>query len=498
MTILSVDAGTSVAKCVAYDDAGAELAVERVPTTAEKGPGGRVEQDMEGVWGSVATAMRRAREAAGGRVALVTVTGQGDGAWLVDLGGRPTGPALLWSDGRANEIVERWRQDGALARAFRTTGCATFPGLPHALLAWLAAHEPQRVEASAFVLSCDGWLFHRLTGEIASDLSDASNPFLDATTRTYALDLLEELGLGWIERLLPPLVDDEHRLSALTPSAAADLGLPAGIPVVLAPYDVVSSGLGAGMSMGNVAAAILGTTLCVSAIVEVPALDGPPVGLHLSGGVGERWTRALPTLSGVEVLEWLAGLVGRPDAPAITELAAASPPGARELAFLPHLAAGGERAPFVDPGACGVLAGLRLEHEAADIARAVLEGLTATVADCVDLLPARPDGLVLAGGGSRSDLWCQLLADLTGVVVRRTSSAEPGAFGALLVALTARGDFRTTAEAAAALIRFDARFEPGADRSPYEALRARQHALRASAQEAGWWRQPRGWVAPRS
>lgn len=489
MVALSIDAGTSVAKCVAFDDDGTELAVGRVETGVTRLSGGRVEQDMEQVWSAVATAVRKAHAEAGGHVRLLSVTGQGDGAWLVDGGGRPTGPAILWNDGRASELVSEWERRGIGMHMFRTTGCAQFPGLAHALLAWLKVHDPERIGASRYVLSCDSWLFSRMTREIVSDLSDASNPFLDARTRAYAIGLLDEIDLSWVEGLLPPLRDDEHRVAALCRPAAEELGLPNDLPVVLAPYDVVASGLGAGMSMEGLASAILGTTLCISAIVAEADLDGPPVGLNLSGGVGDRWTRSLPTLSGVDVLRWCSELLGLKGAEGMTAVATTAEPGAAGLVFLPHLAAAGERAPFIDADATGLISGLGFSHDRKDIARAVLEGLTVALADCVALLAEPPTRLVAAGGGARSDLWCQMLADMTGIAVARTNCEELGALGALMTALVALGEHCDVAEASARYVRFDRVFnvDPRAIET-YAELRQRHAAVRAAAREGRWWR----------
>ncbi|SPL92189.1 Xylulose kinase [[Actinomadura] parvosata subsp. kistnae] len=141
MAIICVDAGTTVIKAVGYDAAGAEAAVARRETVVTRPAPGHAEQDMHAVWDAVAATVREVAAQVGG-ADFVAVTAQGDGCWLVDADGEPTGPAILWNDARAAAVVDRWTRDGLAAEAFRVNGSSAASGLPHAVLAWLGEHAP--------------------------------------------------------------------------------------------------------------------------------------------------------------------------------------------------------------------------------------------------------------------------------------------------------------------------------------------------------------------
>jgi erythritol kinase len=483
---LAIDAGTSLVKCVAIDESGAERTVASAETVVEHPRPGWAEQDMAGVWQAVVATVRETVARVDEPIELLAFTAQGDGCWLVDGDGAPVGPAILWNDARAAPLVTRWERDGVLEAAFRISGSAGFAGLPHAILAWLREHDPERVERAASALSCDGWLNLCLTGEAAIDSSDASNPFLDVRARRYSSELLDLFGLRWAERLLPPLRDDRDRVGALSERAVEALGLPAGLPVVMGPYDVVATTIGVGATAPGQACSILGTTLCTQLVIDRPDLDGDPVGMTLCSGMPGRWTRTFATLAGTEVIDWACDLLGIDDPARLSELAAAADDPPDPLVFLPYLSPAGERAPFHDPTARGGLVGVSLQHGRETLARAVLEGLALAVHDCLQAA-GRPEELRVCGGGAQSSYWCQLIADVTGVPVRCPVDTQSGAKGALVTALVATGrqpDFDT---AAAELVRIGRSFEPDPNRhehhrGAYE--RFLEH--RAAARERHW------------
>ncbi|NUW34833.1 carbohydrate kinase [Nonomuraea sp. SMC257] len=468
MAVICVDAGTTVIKAVGYDEEGAEVAVARRETRVSRPLPGHAEQDMDDVWDAVAHTVREVASQVDGPVGFVALTAQGDGAWLVDRDGRPTGPAILWNDARAVAVVDRWNRSGLAERAFRGNGSSAASGLPHAILTWLNEHDPDRITGSAALLTCGGWIFSRMTGELAADESDASAPFLDLRARSYSPDLLRLFELEWAERLLPELRDDEHRVAGLTAEAAGALGLPAGTPVVMAPYDIVSTAIGAGAVRAGQACSILGTTLCTETIVAEPELDGPAVGITIA--VPGGYLRAFPTFAGTEVLQWACRMLGLAGPAELGELAAAAPPGASGLAFLPYFSPAGERAPFSDPLARGAFLGMSFEHGREHLARAVLEGLTLVVQDCLAASGAPARELRVCGGGSASDLWVRMIADVTGVPVLRSADSEVGARGAFLVGLAATGAASDIEAAADRHVRLrDAvRPEPGAYRTAYK------------------------------
>ncbi|MCW4354307.1 carbohydrate kinase [Hoyosella sp. YIM 151337] len=439
MTALAVDVGTSMIKTVLYDAEGNEVVVSRQATEVQRPHAGWAEQDMEAVWNAVVFTIRSVLPRATEPVDFVSITAQGDGCWLVDEAGAPTGPAILWSDGRAAEIVDSWRHDGLLEKAFRFSGSLTFPGLPNAILTWLAENDPERLQRSSTALYAGGWLFLRCTGERVADESDASAPFLDLASRAYSQEIRSLFGLDWAQHLLPEIRADGERAGKLTPAAAAELGLTAGLPVVLAPYDIVSTSIGVGATSPGRACTILGTTICTEVVRDTVDTSGEPAGLTIAFGSDRGVLRAFPTLAGAEVLVWAANLLGVPHPRDVITLAGESRPGAHGLVFLPYLSPAGERAPFLDTRARGTFWGLSLEHQRADFARAVLEGLTLVIRDCLEASGAHTEELRVCGGGAANTLWCQLIADVVGVRVLRSADSEVGAKGAFLSGLVATG-----------------------------------------------------------
>jgi sugar (pentulose or hexulose) kinase len=276
--------------------------------------------------------------------------------------------------------------------------------------------------------------------------------------------LLKLFDLEWARRLLPDVRDMGSRVGALSAVAAGELRLPAGLPVVMAPYDIASTAIGVGVTAPGQACSILGTTLCTEVMTDRVDTDGRPSGFTIAMGVGSRYLRAYPTLAGTEVIGWMLGLLGLTDPAEIGALADKAPAGAGGIVFLPYLSPAGERAPFLDPNARGMFLGLTLEHHREHLALAAMEGLSHVVRDCLEAAPAVPSELRLCGGGANSDFWCQLIADVTGVPTLRTQDTELGAKGALITGLVATGVEPDVDAAAARLVALRDRFEPRADR----------------------------------
>jgi erythritol kinase len=439
MGVLCVDAGTTMVKAVMFDHEGRELKVARQATVVHRREGGVSEQDMYAVWDAVVYTIRSVVHQVREPVEMLAFTGQGDGCWLVGADGRPTGHAVLWNDGRAADIVDRWDADGVLAEAFRINGTLGFAGTSGAIMKWLHENDRARLDASHKALFCDGWLFHRFTGEFAADQSDAASPFLDIRSRRYSPKLFELYDMPWVERLLPEVRDDSHRVGELRAEVATELRLRPGLPVVMAPFDIPATAIGIGAIDPAQACTILGTTLSTEMILTEPDTTGGPAGMTLPSGVNSTYVRSLAAMAGSEVISWGMHLMGLDNPNWLSDLAAATPPGAGGLFFHPYLSPAGERAPFRDPNARGSLLGLSFEHTRSHVARAILEGMSFVIRDCLDFGTTPVTELRLCGGGANSSFWCQLLADVTGVPTSRSVDAEIGAKGAFLTALVATG-----------------------------------------------------------
>jgi len=467
MAAVCIDAGTSVIKTVAYDDHGTEITLARRDTKVLRPAPGFSEQDMASVWTAIAATVHTVIEQLHEPVRFISLTAQGDGCWLVDADGRPTGPAILWNDARGTTIVDRWRAAGILAEAFRLNGSQTFAGLPNAVFTWLQEHDPDRLKRSYKSLCCNGWIFYNLTGGLAIDESDASVPFFDVRKRRYSPELLRLYDLEWAERLLPEVLPNDRRVSELTSTAAAELGLPAELPVVMAPYDVASTAIGVGAVTNGQACSILGTTLCTEVVMNDVNLEGEPSGLTLPFGPPGLYLRSFPTLAGSEVIHWVITQFGLNGPAHLDQLAADVMPGANGLCFLPYFSPAGERVPFLNTSARGSLFGLSFEHGPEHIARAVLEGLSLVIRDCLAAAQEKPSPVQvcgLCGGGANSDVWCQLIADTIGTPTFRPADQEVGAKGAFIAGLVAIGEKEDFASAAKDCVKVRDTFEPDEER----------------------------------
>jgi xylulokinase len=240
--------------------------------------------------------------------------------------------------------------------------------------------------------------------------------------------------------------------------------------------------IGMGAVAHGQASAILGTTICAQVMLDAPDLSRRDIGINIA--VFGKTLRAFPTLGGCETIDWMAALLGL-DAPGFDALAASAPPGANGLLLLPYMSPAGERAPFFDQTASGALLGLRYPHTRADLARATLESLAFVVQDCLEAAGERPTELRLCGGGARSEIFCRIIAGVTGIPVLRSADSEVGARGALIAARAVLQG-TTLQQAADGLVRLGPRIVPDpADHGLYRDAFARFRNLR-DQQRASW------------
>ncbi|MFJ8813633.1 FGGY family carbohydrate kinase [Amycolatopsis thermoflava] len=434
--IIGVDIGTSLTKAVVFDEAGVSLHQACTPSEVHHLPGGRVEQDLDQVVGTVATVVREVAAKLDAPVTALALTGQGDGVWLRDEDGNAVRPAISWLDGRANALLAKWQADGVSREVFRRTGSGMFPGCAAAVLSYLDTHEPEVLDQAAVAGYCVDAVVQRLTGEITVDVSDASLPFLDPKTRRYDEGAIAAVGLSHRRNLLaepaPP-----KAVFRLNRRGAELLGLPEGLPVTAGPFDLPASAIGAGVRAPGDGILTAGTTLACQVLTDNAEFDGEgePAGMFLSTPTPGEYLHAMPAMVGTASIDWICRLLGI-EVTEIGTLLAQSPPGAAGVRALPFLSASGERAPFVDASARAQFAGLSLEHGRADVVRALCESIAYAARHCFDAagLSGR---LYACGGGVRSAEWTQIFADVLGRPIVIPSDPGVGARGAVLVAAEA-------------------------------------------------------------
>ena len=469
-TIIGIDAGTSMIKAVAFSTSGESICRSSRKNEVLTPEPGRREQDMTDTWDATAATLREVTEQLddGDEVLAIGVTGQGDGCWLVDGDGDPARDAILWSDGRADSIIEEWQAGDVNDRLYDICGGVQFPGSSLAVLLWLREHEPAAVERAETVVFCKDWLKYRLTGVLASDPSDMTLPYLDVETGEYAPEVFEIVGAPEFESLLPPLRDPLDVVGGMTDAAAEQTGVPAGTPVVSGLFDVPASMFGTGVSEPGEGASIVGTTSLNQVLMDEPDTSPHGVGYTLALGLGDRWSRFMASMIGTPNLDWTLEKFryrDDPDYEAIENRAARIPIGSEGVLYHPYLSSAGERAPFLNTNARAQFVGLHPDHTEEHLVRAVYEGVALAMKDCYEHIPNTPADVYVAGGGAQSEFWCQMFADCTGAHFSVPRGQEFGAKGAALLAGTGIGRYDDLADAIDATRTVDRTYDPVPDHS---------------------------------
>jgi xylulokinase len=440
--LMGIDVGTSGLKCLLSGLDGRTVAQSLQEYSPETPGGGAAEQDPETWLEAAVRAVRLALAQAGSpaqagsaRVAAISFSGQMHSAVFLDGQCRPVRPAILWLDTRAAGIVRQLNERFGVTQLAAWTGNPVMAGVTLASLLWVREHEPDNWARIAHVLLAKDYLRWRLTGELHTDHSDASaTAMFDPGRRAWAGELLDAVGVpaAW----LPSPAASTAVTGTLLPEMAERLGLPAGTPVICGAGDQEAQAVGNAVLAPGLLSATIGTGGQLFTPVDGYRYD-PAVRLHtFCHAVPGLWHWMAATLTAGMSLRWLRDqvLAGRYSYGEIADAAAAAPPGAEGLIFLPYLA--GERSPHLDPSARGVFYGLSLRHTWQHMARAVMEGVVFSLLDGLELmrtLGGAPQRTYASGGAARHPLWLQLQADIFDLDIVRTESPEAAALGAALL-----------------------------------------------------------------
>ena len=435
--IIGIDLGTSVVKAAAFSDDGEILTHEGRRVKLYNPRPECSEQDIEETLDALGEVVRIVVDRTNEPVEAVGLTGQGDGLWLLDERGRPVRRAMTWLDARANPIVEDWMASGVFEEHFRKNGSITFPGTPAALMTALSRSEPESLERAATAGYCKDVALQRLTGARATDVSDASEPFMDHSTRDYDAEILELFGLEAYGHLLAPIDPYPGPMRPLNAEGARLTGLPDDTPVHNGPFDLPATAMGAGVDKLGDGVIIVGTTLACEVLTDRVDTSGEPGGQTLCAPEPDRWLRAMPAMVGTASMDLTLDLIGSKHTDIETFLAE-SPPGARGVRVLPFFSLSGERAPFVEPGARGQFFGMTLNTTRADVVRAVAEAVGYAARHCLEAAGLEGE-ISISGGGAESSAWRQVLADVLQKPVRIARRPEVGARGAAMAAMIAAG-----------------------------------------------------------
>jgi xylulokinase len=489
--LLGIDVGTTGAKALLIGRDGTLVASATTEYPMATPQPLWAEQNPADWWAATAASVRQVLARSGlnpAQVAGVGLTGQMHGLVLLDAQGEVLRPCIMWNDQRtAAQCAAITRRVGA-EQLLRLTGNAVLPGFTAPKIVWVREHEPEVYRRIAKVLLPKDYLRYRLTGDYFGEVSDASGTSLfDVGRRRWSDDMLRALEVP--RHWLPEVTESPVVSARVSASAAGLTGLLAGTPVVGGGGDQAAQAVGTGIVTEGTVSATIGTSGVVFAASDLYRVEphgrlhafchAVPgmwhlMGVMLSAGGSFRWYR--DALGDLEKLR--AGEAGRDPYDLLAEAAARVPAGCEGLLFLPYLS--GERTPYPDPSARGVFFGLTLRHGKPHLTRAVMEGVAYGLRDSLELI--RDLGLSVhqvraSGGGARSPLWRQILADLFGSEIVTVNVTEGAAFGAALLAGVGAGVYATVSAACQAAIRLVDHLTPGPAMAVYADYYPRYRAL---------------------
>ncbi|MFP3915088.1 MAG: xylulokinase [Actinomycetota bacterium] len=478
--VIGIDVSTTATKALLIDATGSVRAEATSTYDYETPRPLWVEQDPGYWWQGAVESIRRVTDGVEpASVEAVGLTGQMHGSVLLDVSGEVVRPAILWNDQRTEAECEEIRNRVGPERLIRLTGNDALTGFTAPKLLWVAAHEPDAWARVRHVLLPKDYVRWRLTGEYAVDVADGSGTILfDLAERTWSPEVLEALELD--RDLFPPTFEGPSVTGRLTGEAAEATGLASGTPVVAGGGDQAANAVGVGAVVEGVVALSLGTSGVVFATTEGPKVEAEGKVHAFCHAVPGRWHMMGVMLSAAGSLRWLRDtLAPERSFQELTEDAAQVPAGSEGLLFLPYLT--GERTPHPDPRARGAFVGLTVRHDLRHLTRAVLEGVAFGLRDGLDLMVGAgvesPGQIRASGGGIRSPLWRQILADALETEIVTVGTEEGAAYGAGLLAAVGAGRFPTVEEACRDIISVHPSAAPSEEADRYRGLHARYQEL---------------------
>ena len=487
--LLGIDIGTSGSKAVliAADGSVRAEAITEYPMIVPRT--GWAEQSPEDWWKATVASVKHVLALSGGEgVVGIGLTGQMHGLVLLDEAGRVLRPCIMWNDQRTAAQCAEIEQEVGRAKLIELAGKPALTGFTAGKILWVREHEPDIYRRVRRVLLPKDYVRFRLTGDLAMDVADGSGTLLmDVGKRVWSDELLELLDIP--RTWLPALHESHEVVAGVSAEASSDTGLRAGIPVVAGAGDQAAQSIGTGIAGEGIVSVTIGTSGVVFAATGKYTFD-PTGELHAyCHAVPDTWHLMGVTLSAGGSLRWFrdvlcqsekaeAARTGRDVYDIITGLASTAPAGSDGLLFLPYLT--GERTPHADPDARGVFFGLSFRHTNAHMARAVIEGATFSLRECLDLLCGLGQSCArvrVSGGGSRSAFWRQMMADVFGTEIVEVNVTQGAAYGAALLAGVGTGIYANAEQACERTVRETGSTKPGPNAGEYAESYERYRAL---------------------
>lgn len=465
---IGIDVGTSATKAVIIDEAGGVIATHSVGYPMDTPQNGWAEQRPE-LWWDAACEALRVILAEGtvdkAQIKALGLTGQMHGLVMLDKAGNVLRPALLWCDQRtAHQCGQITAAIGA-ERLIQLTANPALTGFTAPKILWVREYEPDNYAQCAAIMLPKDYIRYKLTGDNATDLSDASGTgLLNVAAREWSGEVLDKLDID--RGLLGKLYESCEVTGSVSKVAAAATGLPEGLPVVAGAGDNAAAAIGTGVAKDGRAFVTIGSSGVV--FVHTSAMKLDPLGrVHtFCSAVPGEWHNMGVMLSAGMSLQWLRNQMFRDSSYELMDaLAALSPVGSNRLLFLPYM--NGERTPHQDPDCRGVFFGLSAIHNQGDLIRSIMEGVAFALKDSLDIIQAMGadiSDITACGGGGGSVVWRQILADVFQTPINTVQNLEGPALGAAILAGVGAESFKSVPEACDALIRYSGTDSPNLER----------------------------------
>ena len=479
--LIGIDVGTSSTKALLIDPSGKVIKSVAPEYDFYTPKPLWAESDPEDWWAATQTAIKTLIEGIEpSSIAGIGLTGQMHGLVCLDSAGDVLRPCIMWNDQRtAQQCLEMTTRLGGEEDTLALTGNPILPGFTAPKLRWIQENEPEVYSKIAKVLLPKDYIRYKLSGEFFTDVSDASGTsLLDVQQRQWSHYILREF--DWPTSWLPTVTESVEASTKLSSQAASLVGLPAGLPIIAGGGDQAAQAVGCGIVSEGTLSTTLGTSGVVFAHSDFYRVETKGRLHAFCHAVPGKWHLMGVMLSAAGSYQWYRNQLCQQemeqekdtgvDAYELMNAEAANiSPGSEGLLFLPYLS--GERTPHPDPNARGSFVGLSLRHTKAHMTRSILEGVSYGLNDSLELMRGmgiNPQNMILSGGGAKSPLWRQMLADVFKTPCSLVNSTEGAAYGAALLAGVGAGVYSTVEEACVKTIQTTDTVSPG-DNAPYYA-----------------------------
>jgi xylulokinase len=436
---LGIDISTTGAKALIIDESGTVVSVSTTTLTLSTPRPLWSEQNPQDWWAAIRLSIKQSLIDAGltgNDITAIGLTGQMHGLVLMNEANEVLRPAILWNDQRCAAECDEIRERFGRSRLIQITGNEALTGFTAPKILWVQNHEPDIYQKGKHVLLPKDFVRFKLTGRHAMDKADGSGTMLfDLKNRSWSHEVIDSLNIpsDW----LPDTFEGSEITGEITPEAAEATGLKAGTPVVAGGGDQAAQAVGVGAVRAGIVALTLGTSGVVFASTDSPLIEAEGRLHAFCHALPKHWHFMGVMLSAAGSFQWYKDTFAvNSTFDELTNEASEVPAGSEGLLFLPYLT--GERTPYPDPLARGAWVGLTVRHHRGHLTRAVLEGVAFGLKDSFTLIKGAGLGTIdqvrVSGGGAKSQLWRQILADVLNIELVTVNTTEGAAYGAALLA----------------------------------------------------------------